>query len=180
MYGVSLLSSLLGASSSLLNIFLSLLNLAITLLCAPLPDRLGRRPCLLLSTATMGASSLALGLAITLHLPGLAAGAVACFVTGFALGLGPVPFILSSELVGPEAVGAAQSWALAANWTATFVVAQFFPVLNDALGEGRVFFVFAALAAVFAAGIAWAVPETRGRRDAEEVWGRESRTRRQG
>lgn len=179
MYGVSLLSTLLGTSSSLLNIFLSLLNLLITLLCAPLPDRLGRRPCLLLSTAAMGLSSLALALSITHDAPRLAAASVAGFVAGFALGLGPVPFILASELAGKEAVGATQSWALAANWGATFVVAQFFPVLNERLGRGRVFFVFAGLAALFVVGIAWAVPETRGRRDADEVWGREARGRRE-
>ena len=93
-------------------------------------------------------------------------------MASFAVGLGPVPFILASELVGPEAVGAAQSWGLAASWIATFVVAQFFPMLNGALGEGKVFFVFAGLALGFVGFVAGWVPETRGKRDADEVWGR--------
>ena len=105
----------------------------------------------------------------------LSAVATLLFVASFAVGLGPVPFILASELAGPEAVGATQSWALSVNWIATFLVAQFFPILNRALGKGKVYFLFAALAAAFFAFIAWWVPETRGRKDVDEVWGRERR-----
>jgi Na+/melibiose symporter-like transporter len=87
-----------------------------------------------------------------------------------------VPFILASELVGPEAVGATQSWALAANWIATFIVARFYPPLNEALGEeGRVFWIFAAMALVLGSFLAWWLPETKGKANADEVWGREPR-----
>lgn len=103
----------------------------------------------------------------------LAAVATLTFVASFAVGLGPVPYILANELVGPEAVGATQSWALAANWLATFLVSQFFPIVNEALGgRGRVYFIFAACALGFGAFIAWWVPETKGKSGAEEVWGR--------
>lgn len=106
----------------------------------------------------------------------LTAIAALLFVASFAVGLGPVPFILASELVGPEAVGAAQSWALGANWIATFVVAQFFPVLDDALGgRGQVYWVFAAMAGLFGVFIYRYVPETKGRANADEVWGRADR-----
>ncbi|THC97528.1 hypothetical protein EYZ11_003008 [Aspergillus tanneri] len=105
--------------------------------------------------------------------------AVLLFVSSFAIGLGPVPFILASELVGPEAVGAAQSWALAANWTATFVVAQFFPILNDILGgRGKIYWVFAGMAAILGGFIYGWVPETRGKANVNEVWGREDQRRR--
>ncbi|KAI9709284.1 MAG: hypothetical protein M1820_003404 [Bogoriella megaspora] len=172
MYGVSLLTSLLSTSSALLNLFVSLLNLFVTLFCAPLIDIIGRKTVLLLSIAGMGASSLALGLSIMFHVPPLSVVAVITFVASFGLGLGPVPFILSSELVGPEAVGATQSWALAANWLATFIVAQFFPIVNERLGQGKVYFIFMALAVFFWVFVAWRVPETKGKKDADEVWGR--------
>ncbi len=103
----------------------------------------------------------------------LAAVASLLFVASFGFGLGPIPFILSNELVGPEAVGATQSWALASNWVATFIVSQFFPILNKALGgKGRVYYVFAALALALGSFIAWWVPETKGKKGADEVWGR--------
>ena len=172
MYSVSLLSKLLPTTAALLTVAVSALNLFLTTLCAPLSDKLGRKPCILLSIAGMGTSSILLALGIYYSVKVLSAIATLTFVASFAVGLGPVPFILANELVGPEAVGAIQSWALAANWIATFLVSQFFPILNDALGRGRVYYVFAAFAAVFGAFIAWWVPETRGKHGAEEVWGR--------
>jgi MFS family permease len=175
MYGVSLLSELLAANSALLNIFVSILNIVATTGFAPLVDVLGRKPCILTSIGGMGISSVLLAVGIRSSLSVLSAVAVLLFVASFAFGLGPVPFILSSELVGPEAVGATQSWALAANWISTFVVAQFFPIVNEKLGKGVVYFIFAAIAAVFFVFVGWYVPETKGKKDADEVWGRPSR-----
>lgn len=175
MYGVSLLSDVLATSSALLNVLIALLNLVVTLAFAPLIDRLGRKTCLVVSISGMGTSSLVLAIAIIHAIPMLSVVAVLTFVGSFGLGLGPVPFMLSSELVGPEAIGATQSLALAANWTATFVVAQFFPVVNEALGKGRVYFLFAGLAAAFLAFVVWFVPETKGKKDADDVWGRDAR-----
>ncbi|KAG9947008.1 general substrate transporter, partial [Aureobasidium melanogenum] len=172
MYGVSLLSDLLSANAALLNVLVAVLNIVVTTSCAPLTDKLGRKVCLLASIFGMGVSSLLLAIGIMRHIPILSAITVLTFVASFGLGLGPVPFILSSELVGPDAVGATQSWALAANWIATFVVAQFFPVVNEKLGGGKVYFIFAAFAAFLAGFVFWAVPETKGKSDADEVWGR--------
>ncbi len=111
----------------------------------------------------------------------LSAIAVLFFVAFFAVGLGPVPFIMASELVGPEAVGATQSWALGASYVATFLVAYLFPIVNEALnkalgGAGWVYFIFAGFALLFTAFITRNVPETNGKRDADEVWGRARRT----
>lgn len=175
MYSVSFLSLLLPTTAGLINVGISVLNFVVTIAGAPLSDRLGRKTCLLLSIVGMGTNALLLAFSIRFNLEVLTVTATLLFVASFGIGLGPVPFTLSSELVGPEAVGATQSWALAANWVATFLVAQFFPILNHVLDRGRVFFVFAALALVFGAFIFWFVPETRGKKDADEVWGRQRR-----
>lgn len=179
MYSVSLLQTILPTTASLLAVIISAINLVITIACTPLPDRIGRKTCLLLSIAGMGCNSVVLALAISFQQQVLAAIASLLFVASFAVGLGPVPFILASELVGAEAVGATQSWGLAANWTATFVVAQFFPVLNDALGgQGRIFWIFATTAVLLGCFIYVWVPETKGRANADEVWGRPINSRR--
>lgn len=181
MYSVSLLKDLLPTSSALLTIIISVINLGTTIAASPLPDRLGRKACLLLSIIGQGSSSLALAIAIRFDLKTLSAVAVLLFVAFFAVGLGPVPFIMASELVGPEAVGATQSWALGANYIATFLVAYLFPIVNEALnnafgGAGWVYFIFAGFALLWTVFISSNVPETRGRRDADEVWGRTRRT----
>ncbi|KAL6158194.1 GTP cyclohydrolase II [Exserohilum turcicum] len=174
MYGVSLLAGLLESNSALLNLAVSALNIIVTASCAPLADKLGRKVCLLSSLAIMGTSSLVLAVGIIRSIPVMSAVAVLLFVSGFAVGLGPVPFILASELVGPDAVDATQSIALGANWIATFIVAQFFPLASAKL-HGKVYFIFAALSAFFFAFVSWYVPETKGKKNADEVWGRERR-----
>ncbi len=173
MYSVNLLSTILPTTAGLLIIAFSVLNVVVTTACAPLSDKIGRKPCLLLSIAGMGISSILLATGIYYEVKFLVITATLTFVGSFAVGLGPVPFILANELVGPEAVGATQSWALAANWLATFLVSQFFPILNKALGgRGKVYSIFAGFAAGLGAFIAWWVPETKGKHGAEEVWGR--------
>ena len=175
MYSVSFLRALLPTTAGLINVGVGVLNLVVTVICAPLSDRIGRKTCLLLSIAGMGTNAFILAFGILYNLKILSAVATLLFVASYAVGLGPVPFTLSTELVGPEAVGATQSWALGANWIATFLVAQFFPILNTILDHGRVFFVFTAIAVASFAFVAWWLPETRGKKDADEVWGRDRR-----
>ncbi len=173
MYSVSLLSPVFPTSAALLTIMISIVNLLSTILGAPLADRLGRKVCLLLSITGSGISSLTLAFSMLFNVQTFSAISVLVYVAAFAIGLGPIPFILASELVGQEAKGATQSWALAANWIFTFCVAQFFPIVNDALGgNGWVFFIFAGLALVSGIFVMLRVPETKGKKDAEEVWGR--------
>ncbi|KAL8937447.1 MAG: hypothetical protein Q9216_004411 [Gyalolechia sp. 2 TL-2023] len=179
MYSVSLLSTLLPTKAALLVVFVSALNVVMTVLGAPLSDKIGRKTCILLSIAGMGTCSVLLALGLLFGVKILAAVATLLFVASFAIGLGPVPFILANELVGPEAVGATQSCGLAANWIATFLVSQFFPIVDKALGgHGKVYFVFAGFAALLGSFIAFWVPETKGKSGIEEVWGkREARER---
>ncbi|OTA77308.1 hypothetical protein M434DRAFT_402365 [Hypoxylon sp. CO27-5] len=180
MYSVSLLRDLLPINSALLTIMISAINLITTVACSPLPDKLGRKTCLLLSIFGQGASALVLALSIIFETKILSAVTVLFFVAFFAVGLGPVPFILASELVGQEAVGATQSACLGANYIATFLVAQFFPIINVALnkrfgGAGWVYFIFTALAGLCGLFVLWRVPETKGKKDVDEVWGRTRR-----
>ncbi|KAH8601742.1 general substrate transporter [Bisporella sp. PMI_857] len=180
MYSVSLLSGVLPISSSALTIMISIINLVTTILCAPLADKIGRKACLLLSISGMGSMALVLAISLRLQIKLLSAISVLLFVASFATGLGPVPFMMASELVGQEAVGATQSWCLAANYVATYIVAQFFPIINRWLnhrlgGAGWAYFIFAGLAVLSFIFVSWRVPETKGKKDADEVWGRDRR-----
>lgn len=178
MYSVSILGSIIPTAAALVTVIVSAINVVVTLACAPLADKIGRKTCLLLSIAGMGASSVLLAIGLSYDIPALSVIATLTFVASFGVGLGPVPFILASELVGPEAVGATQSWALAGNWIATFCVAQFFPIINSALPRGRVYWIFAAVALVFGTFLAWWVPESKGFTTADDIWAQQAETRR--
>lgn len=175
MYSVSLLQGVLPISSSLLTIGISILNLVVTVACAGLPDKIGRKKALLISIAGMGLWSLILAIALRTQAKLLAAISVLAFVASFATGLGPVAFILPPELVHQEASDALMRVALGSSYLGTFIVAQFFPLLNTFLneklgGKGWVYFIFAATGALSFVFVGWKVPETKGKKDADEVW----------
>ncbi|KAI1621349.1 MFS transporter, SP family, solute carrier family 2, member 3 [Exophiala viscosa] len=172
MYSVSILGQVMATQAALITVAVSAINVLVTLLASPLADKIGRKPCLLLSISGMGSASAMLAVGLTQDFTVLTIIGLTLFVCSFGVGLGTVPFILPSELVGPEAVGATSSWALAGNWLSTFLVAQFFPLLNDILPEGRVWWIFVALAAFFGAFVVAFVPESKGKANPDEVWGR--------
>lgn len=109
-------------------------------------------------------SSILLAHGLNTHNQTLSAVPLLLFVASFAIGLGPIPFLLVSELVPPEAVPATSSIALSSSWIASFVVALGFLPLRDALGwvkrgvregEGRVFWVFLGFQVGTAAVVIW-------------------------
>jgi hypothetical protein len=128
----------------------------------------------------MGSMALCLALSLRLEIKILSAVSVLLFVASFATGLGPVPFMMASELVGQEAVGATQSWCLASNYLFTYLVAQFFPIINTWMNHrynsvGSAYFIFTAFAVISFLFVSWRVPETKGKKGPDEVWGRDRR-----
>jgi sugar porter (SP) family MFS transporter len=179
LYSVGLLKGLLPVSSSLLTIMISIVNIAATVGCAHLPDKIGRKACLLMSISGMGAMSLLLALSLRWSFQYGSAIAVLGFVASFAAGLGPVPFSMASEMISQEGVGALQSWGLSCSYVSTFIVAQTFPIVNTYLnarlgGVGWVFFFFAGTALLSVLFVIRNVPETKGK-SVDEIWGREER-----
>jgi hypothetical protein len=119
----------------------------------------------------MGSMAFCLAISLFTHVKILSAISVLLFVMSFATGLGPVPFMMASELVGQEAVGATQSWCLGSNYVATWVVSQFFPIINARFGTGAAFCVFGGCAVLSFLFVSLKVPETKGK-DVDEAWGR--------
>jgi sugar porter (SP) family MFS transporter len=159
-----------GNSAALLaNVVNGAVNVGMTIVAVWLVDRVGRRPLLLTGTAGM-----AVGMAITAlsflggsHLTGaLAVVAVIgllIYTGSFAIGLGPVFWLLIAEIYPLKIRGAAMSVATMANWAANFVVTISFLTLLSAVGGVGAFFLFGFLTLV-ALGYFWRrVPETKGR-----------------
>jgi hypothetical protein len=98
-------------------------------------------------------------------------GLVLAFVASFALAMGPVVWVVLSEIFPTRVRGRAMSIATLCLWAACYLVSQTFPVLLARLA-GAVFFVYAAMCAAAFAFIWLAVPETKGRalEDIEALW----------
>jgi len=90
------------------------------------------------------------------------AGLVA-YIAAFAIGLGPVFWLMISEIFPVGVRGSAMAACTIANWGANFLVAQTFLTLSGAITRQGVFFLYAALAVFAVWFFATRVPETSGR-----------------
>ncbi|MCW2931306.1 MAG: sugar porter family transporter [Actinomycetia bacterium] len=159
-----------GNSAALLaNVVNGAVNVGMTIVAVRLLDRVGRRPLLLCGTAGM-----AVGMAITAlsflggsHLTGalaiVAVLGLLVYTGSFAIGLGPVFWLLIAEIYPLTIRGAAMSVASMANWAANFVVTISFLTLLNAIGGVGVFFLYGFLTLVALAYFWRKVPETKGR-----------------
>nr|SIP56015.1 putative Sugar Porter [Yarrowia alimentaria] len=168
-YGVSILGQILPRYSTLVNVFISVLGTVVTVAASKFIDVLGRKRLLLYSIFGMSVSALLVATGIINSWPVVSSIAAALFVVSFAIGLGPIPFLMVAELVEPNCVGVAQSVGMTSNWIVTFAVGYFFPMVNAALG-GYTFYLFSAFGLLYLTLVAKLVPETKGKRNFTEVW----------
>ncbi|KAJ2379679.1 hypothetical protein GGI05_006560, partial [Coemansia sp. RSA 2603] len=135
-YSSSVLEKMFSSRiSSILTVMIGVLNVLATASGALIVDRFGRRPLLFSSMGSMAVSITLLGLGLGLKINTLAAVSLYLVVASFAPGYGPVPFLLGTEFFDIRAAGAGGSWALAANWVGTFIVATAFLPLQNLIGE---------------------------------------------
>ena len=85
------------------------------------------------------------------------------YTGSFAVGLGPVFWLMIAEIYPLRIRGQAMSVATMANWGANFVVTISFLTLLNAISAKGVFFLFAFLTLVALVYFAKRVPETKGR-----------------
>ncbi|CDK29237.1 unnamed protein product [Kuraishia capsulata CBS 1993] len=170
-YGVDILSSMVSSSVLLINLMVSLVNCTSVGVVSPFVDRLGRKPLLLVSISLMMVSSAVIAFSTTHGYELLASVCVFVFVMGYSLGLGPVPFLIVSELADHRCAGTAQSLGTTMNWVSSIIVSYFFPICLDAM-KGYVFYLFTAIGAAYLAFTLKCIPETKGKVTVEAVWGR--------
>jgi MFS family permease len=159
-----------GSSAAILaEVAVGGVNVLLTVVAVLLLDRVGRRPLLLTGTAGMliGLVVVALAFMHGDHLSGtpalVAVGGLMFYQASFAIGLGPVFWLLIAEIYPLKVRGAAMSVATIANWAANFVVTISFLTLLSAIGGSGAFGLYAFLTVV-ALIYFWAVvPETKGR-----------------
>jgi sugar porter (SP) family MFS transporter len=161
-----------GLSSSsaaiLASVGVGVVNVIFTVVAMQLIDRAGRRPLLLVSLAGMALSLAVLGLAFSLPqfkdiLGWVAIVSLMAYVGSFAIGLGPVFWLILSEIYPLRIRGRAMSVGTAANWGANLLVALTFLTLTKVIGKPATFWLYGVvtLAAWFFAF--FLVPETKGK-----------------
>jgi sugar porter (SP) family MFS transporter len=171
-YAPTLLASAgLGSSAALLaNVVNGGVNVLMTIVAIRLLDRSGRRPLLLSGTAGMAVGMAVVGTTFAVGGDSLHGGAAILAIAGlliytgsFAIGLGPVFWLLISEIYPVKIRGRAMSVATMANWGANFIVTISFLTLLSAIGNAGTFFLFGGLSIVALVYFQRQVPETKNR-----------------
>ena len=156
---------------------IGLVNLIFTLVAVALMDKAGRRRLLLVGLAAQVITLGWVGWMFHVGTHGVVLlVAVVSFIAAFAMALGPIPWILSSEIFPNRVRGRAMSVATFVIWTSCYIVAQTFPVLNDnpRIGPALTFWIFAVCSLLGFCFVLFRVPETKGRslEEIETSWNR--------
>jgi SP family xylose:H+ symportor-like MFS transporter len=154
-------------------------NLGFTIVAIWTVDKLGRKPLMLVGAAGMGACLLAMGLAAQFE---QTAAWVLAFILGyiacFALSVGPVTWVILSEIFPTKIRGRAMSIATLCLWSANFVVSQTFPMMDKdpvlvaKFHHAFPFYVYGVMCVALVLVVALAVPETKGKslEEIEAFW----------
>jgi MFS family permease len=149
-------------------------------------DRWGRRPLMLLGTAGMGLSLLAMGvMAQLLNDPAAASGwmllFIVAYIAAFGLSVGPVTWVILAEIFPTAVRGRALGLATFFLWTADYIVTQTFPMMDAKdswfvrhFNHAFPFYTYAAFCLVLIIVVWRFVPETKGRslEEIERSWHR--------
>jgi MFS transporter, SP family, galactose:H+ symporter len=156
-----------AATSILATAGVGAVNVIMTIISIRLIDTLGRRQLLFWSLGGMAATLFVLAGAFFVGTSGqlawIAVVSVATFVGFFAIGLGPVFWLLIAEIFPLDMRGRAMSLATVANWVFNLAVSVTFLNLVGAVGSSGAFLVYAVLSVAALVFIAMMVPETKGR-----------------
>jgi len=152
----------------ILNVTQVVVNIAATFL----TERMGRRLLFLISELICCVSMTTLGTyfyfeqidadSVT-NIGWLPLTSLVLFNAGFALGVGPVPWVMAGELVPGKIKGPAVSVATFANWFSCFLVAKTFIYIQEGLTRAGTFWLFGVFCLCGALFAYFLLPETKGK-----------------
>lgn len=181
-YAPVILKDVAGANMDialLQTVLVGAVNMIFTILAIWVVDRVGRKPLMIIGATGMGVSLAAIGFAACFQMVGswlliFMLGYIACF----AMSVGPVTWVILSEIFPTKIRGRAMAIATFCLWVANFIVSQTFPMMdkNEMLvakfNHGFPFWVYGAFCILLVWLVARFIPETKGRslEEIEQMW----------
>ncbi|XP_029467728.1 solute carrier family 2, facilitated glucose transporter member 8 isoform X2 [Rhinatrema bivittatum] len=174
-------------NSSLASVIIGVIQVIFTAVAALIMDRAGRKVLLVLSGIVMAISCAAFGVYFKLteqnpnnsshpvpvsnslsseasdQLAWLALISMAFFIAGFALGWGPIPWLVMSEIFPLRVRGVASGSCVVTNWAFAFLVTKEFHDLMVALTSCGTFWFFSGFCVLNVIFTLLVIPETKGK-----------------
>ena len=161
-------------------ILLAFINVIFTLVAMYTVDKLGRKPLIYIGCIGMIIGFLFLGITLQQQTVGvLSLIGILVFIASFSLSMGPIVWVLLSEMFPNKIRSVAMSVAVAAQWAANYVVSQSFPMVvgsetnNNAFWNGSLpYFIFIFFIVIIIIVTYKLVPETKGKslEELEGIW----------
>jgi MFS family permease len=147
------------------NVIIGTVNFLLTIVAMVFLDRWGRRAILMIASGGMGVALtfLVIGLNVPGVSPLLMLAGILLYVAFFALGMGPGPWLIISEIFPTKVRGRAASIATSTLWSGTLLVTLTFLSLVKVLNLWGTFAIYSALSFVCFIFVWKMVPETKGR-----------------
>jgi MFS family permease len=150
------------------SVYIGCTNVFFTIVAILLLDKLGRRFLLIFGTSVLTVALVGLGIffkSTTLqHSAGwLALVCLLVYIFGFAIGLGPVFWLMISEIFPLQMRGPAMAVCTMFNWGFNFLIAYTFLTLTDTLTKSGAFWLYAFFGVCAVVFFVTMVPETKDR-----------------
>lgn len=161
-------------------ILLAGVNLVFTFVAMFSVDKFGRKPLVIIGSIGMITGFLLLGFSLKNDAVGLVSLiGVLLFIASFAMSMGPVVWVMLSEMFPNRIRSVAMSVAVAAQWGSNYIVSQSFPMVmdsklnnNDFWNGSLPYFIFIGFMIILIIFILKYIPETKGKtlEELEEIW----------
>ena len=159
-----------GNTALLLTVLVGAVNLTFTIIAIWTVDRLGRKPLMLVGFTGMGLSLLAVGLAAYWHQTAVwVLVFILTYIACFALSVGPVTWVILSEIFPTRIRGRAMAVATVCLWLANYVVTQTFTIMKEdrrlveTFHYGFPYWIYGAFCVISVLFVWRFLPETKGK-----------------
>jgi len=145
-YGPTILKSagILTSDALLYQVMLGIANVVFTFIAIWKVDTWGRRPLYIVGSLCAGFALVLTGFCFLYEVKGMSMlVCIMLFLMFFAFSLGPLKFVIATEIFPTHVRGTALSICIMTMWVADWVVNLLFPILRDGLGIAVTFFIFA-------------------------------------
>jgi len=144
-YGPTIMKSagIVTSDALLYQVILGVANVLFTLIAIIKVDSWGRRPLYLFGSICAAVALALTGICFWMNITGwLMLSCIILFLLFFALSLGPLKFVISTEIFPTHIRGTALSVCIMTMWVSDWLVNLLFPIMRDGLGIAVTFFIF--------------------------------------